>query len=74
MKVHLLIRSEPPCPYCIKAKALLDEEGIAYTVEDFETPEKVEAFKALGHKTFPRVYIDGSLVGGFDDLSEYLAF
>lgn len=74
MKVHLLIRSEPPCPYCVKAKTLLDEQGIAFTFEDHETPEKVAAFKALGHTTFPRVYIDGSLVGGASELEEYLAF
>lgn len=73
MGVHVLIRSEPPCGYCTRAKALLDRKGVPYTVEDHETPEKVEAFKAAGYRSFPMVFIDGALIGGFDQLERHFA-
>jgi glutaredoxin 3 len=72
MGIHVLVRSVPPCGYCTKTKALLDIKGLPYTTEDHETPEKVEAFKSAGHRSFPRVYIDGELIGGFDDLDRHL--
>ncbi|MBX5130719.1 glutaredoxin [Rhizobium lentis] len=72
MGIHVLIRSHPPCGYCTKTKALLDMKGLAYTTEDHETAEKVEAFKNAGHRSFPRVFIDGELIGGFDELQKHL--
>ncbi|TDW20507.1 glutaredoxin 3 [Rhizobium azibense] len=72
MGIHVLIRSTPPCGYCVKTKALLERKGLAYTTEDHETPEKVEAFKNAGHRSFPRVFIDGELLGGLEDLEKHL--
>lgn len=73
MKVHLLIRSTPVCAACNRAKALLERKSLPFTTEDHDTPEKVEAFIAAGHRSFPRVYIDDELIGGFDELNAYLA-
>jgi glutaredoxin 3 len=73
MSIHVLIRSNPPCPSCLKTKALLERRGLAFTAEDHETPEKVETFVAAGHRTFPRVFIDDKLIGGFEDLERHLA-
>lgn len=70
MSYHILTKDG--CPYCTHTKALLDRHGIAYTVDHHDTEEKIEAFKAAGHRTFPRVFHEGVLVGGYDDLQEYL--
>lgn len=58
------------CPYCIRAKALLDAKGLTYKewVIDGDTP----ALKALKEKTssgtVPQIFIDGQFIGGCDDL------
>jgi glutaredoxin 3 len=59
------------CPYCIKAKRLLDKKGVEY--EDLRidlNPEK--AFDAVeksgGLRTVPQIFIDDYHVGGCDEL------
>jgi glutaredoxin 3 len=59
------------CPYCHKAKALLDKKGIAYsetdlTLEPAKKPEMVE--RAEGRSTVPQIFINGEGIGGCDDL------
>jgi glutaredoxin 3 len=61
------------CPYCARAKRLLDEKGVDY--EEFEinsVPGKREEMltRANGRTTVPQVFIDGRHVGGSDDLAE----
>ena len=68
---HIL--TKPNCPYCVKAKSKLTIIGETFTVEDHTTEEQLEAFKAAGHRTFPRIYKDGELIGGFEDLAKFLA-
>ena len=63
------------CPYCIKAKGLLDEKNVAYEeieVSNFTREEK-ETFikKAGGKKTVPQIFIDNIHVGGCDDLFDF---
>lgn len=60
------------CPYCYRAKALLDGKGATY--EEFDVtmggPKKAEMLeRAPGHTTVPSIFIDGAHVGGSDDLS-----
>lgn len=60
------------CPYCVRAKALLDQKGVAY--EEFDVtmggPKKAEMMeRAPGHTTVPSIFIDGTHIGGSDDLA-----
>jgi len=58
------------CPFCIRAKALLDERGVAYEehVMDAE-PEELQRVKLEhDHSTVPIILIDGTLIGGYDEL------
>ncbi|MGJ3264223.1 MAG: glutaredoxin 3 [Salinarimonas sp.] len=60
------------CPYCVAARALLDEKGAAYTVIDIERePERRREMiqRANGRSTVPQVFVGETHVGGFDDLS-----
>ena len=61
------------CPYGVRAKALLEENG--YDVNDgiLSSREEVEAFKAE-HKvqTTPQIFVDGDRIGGCDDLERFL--
>ncbi len=59
------------CPYCVRAKGLLQRKGVAYTEHNVEhDPEKrawlVEA--TGGRRTVPQIFIDGTSIGGSDDL------
>jgi glutaredoxin 3 len=61
------------CPYCARAKQLLDQKGVDY--EEFEinsVPGKREEMlgRANGRTTVPQIFIDGRHVGGSDDLAE----
>ena len=61
------------CPYCARAKSLLEEKGVDY--EEYElnsTPGKRDEMleRAPGCFTVPQIFIDGRHVGGSDDLAE----
>ena len=59
------------CPYCTKAKALLDRKGVDYTeIEVGRDAEKRAELteKSGGLKTIPQIFIDGKHIGGCDDL------
>lgn len=60
------------CPYCVRAKALLDEKGVAYDEYDVTMggPKKAEMLeRAPGHLTVPSIFIGGEHVGGSDSLA-----
>jgi glutaredoxin len=69
-----LIMTKPGCNYCTRAKALLKSQNIPFSVVDHDTPEKIERFKANGYTSFPQIFHDGVLVGGHDDLVDYLEY
>lgn len=58
------------CPYCIRARRVLDEKGVTYTdirVDgDFEKRSQMEAMS--GRHTVPQIWVGARHVGGFDDL------
>ena len=69
----LTVYSENNCPFCVKAKHLLETKGIAYTeVKIDETPEAREFVMAEGHRTVPQIYKDGQLLveGGYQGLAK----
>ena len=58
-----VIQTLPDCPWCVKAKKLLDLKGIEYT----EVNGKVDNWP-----TVPYIEIDGQAVGGFTELARYV--
>lgn len=59
------------CPYCVRAKALLDGKGMTYTEYDITMggPKRDEMqARVPGAKTVPQILIDDQPVGGCDDL------
>lgn len=60
------------CPYCSRAKALLDRKGTDYreidvTMDRAGFAAMVE--RANGGRTVPQIFIDGRHIGGSDDLA-----
>lgn len=64
------------CPYCTKAKSLLETRGKQFTWVDTETPEgdKQRAVVAAKHnwQTIPMIFVDDKFVGGYDDMCKKL--
>lgn len=59
------------CPFCFRAKALLDQKGVQFEehVVDMNPALRAEMrAKAGGVNTVPQIWIDGEHVGGCDDL------
>ena len=61
------------CPYCARAKSILERHGIAYREIDAPhgTQEREESIRrAGGISTVPQVFVRGRHVGGSDELVE----
>lgn len=70
-----IVWSKDYCPYCVNAKRLLDIKGISYEERNISKGQwtKQQLLEAApGAKTVPQIFIDGNLIGGFDDLKEHL--
>lgn len=59
------------CPFCDAAKRLLKARGLAYTEIDVTDPlQKDELKNRTGWRTVPQIFIDGKLIGGYQELAE----
>ena len=59
------------CPYCVRAKRLLDDKGVEIAEYDISMggPQRAEMIqRANGRTTVPQIFIDGAHVGGSDEL------
>jgi len=59
------------CPYCVRAKRLLDDKGVEIAEYDISLggPQRAEMIqRANGRTTVPQIFIDGAHVGGSDEL------
>jgi len=58
------------CPYCSRARKLLESKGVAFEEFDVESqPEKRAEMQARsGRRTVPQIFIGDQHVGGCDDL------
>jgi glutaredoxin 3 len=66
------IYTTPLCPYCWRAKRLLDRKGVAYHEIDLwqEPRRRAEMIaRAGGRTTVPQVFIAGAGIGGSDELA-----
>lgn len=73
---QIILYSKKNCGYCVKAKNLLKNLGLEYTEKKFEDFSDVEKlFEDIGKnvKSMPQIKINGELIGGFNQLVEYLA-
>ncbi|MEL6317126.1 MAG: glutaredoxin 3 [Pseudomonadota bacterium] len=65
------IYTKDHCPFCARAKALLDGKDVAYRELDV-THDRAgfeEMVSRAGRRTVPQIFIDGRSVGGSDDLA-----
>lgn len=68
---NIEIYSTNYCPYCVRAKTLMDAKDLDYkeidvTGDDAARMALVE--KSGGRRTVPQIFINGQSIGGYDDL------
>jgi glutaredoxin 3 len=58
------------CPYCIRAKMLLEAKGVAYEEIDVSGDHEQRAWlvKTTGQRTVPQIFINDESIGGFDEM------
>ena len=68
----IIIYTKAFCPYCTRAKRLLDEKGAAYDEIDISMggPKRQEMLaRSNGRTTVPQIFIGDTHVGESDDLA-----
>jgi glutaredoxin 3 len=71
-----IVWSKDHCPYCVQAKTLLEQKGIAFEerkIGDGWTKEQL--LEAVPNaRTVPQIFLNDELVGGFTELrAKFLA-
>jgi glutaredoxin 3 len=69
----IVIYTSDHCPYCIRAKQLLDAKKAKYqliNVTNDQAQRELLAEKSNGLRTVPQIFIDDKHIGGYDALSQ----
>jgi glutaredoxin len=74
--MNAIIWSRTDCPYCVQAKTLLTQRGIAFEErkigEGYTREDLLEAVPNA--RTVPQIFLNGELIGGFTELrAKFLA-
>ena len=68
---NVTIYTTQVCPYCVRAKKLLQAKGISW--EEIDVAESKDLREQMidlagGRKSVPQIFINNRHIGGFDDL------
>ena len=69
----ILIYTTAICPYCVRAKQLLQAKGLTYTEirVDLDDAERDKMITLSGRRTVPQIFFGEEHIGGCDDLYAY---
>lgn len=69
---HVVMYTTAICPYCVRAKVLLQRKGVDYEERRIEGSRELmrEMLERSQRRTVPQIFIDDFHVGGFDDLAD----
>ena len=68
---HVRMYTTQVCPYCVRAKALLKQRGVAEIEEirvDLDPSQRDHMIELTGRRTVPQIFVGATHVGGCDDL------
>lgn len=71
MAANVEIYTWSTCPFCIRAKALLNKKGVDFTEYCIDGDNEARAQmteRANGRSSLPQIFIDNKHIGGCDDL------
>ena len=68
------IYSKPSCGYCLQARDLLEQNKLEFEYLTLGNHYSLQEFMELfpDTRTFPMIVKDGEVIGGYNDLCEYL--
>lgn len=67
------IMTRKGCPFCAKAKAMLQDAGIEYEELELNRDYTDRSLRAIARaSTVPQVFVNGERIGGSDDLERWL--
>ena len=72
--MKVIIYSTAMCPFCDRAKMLLQKRNIEYT--ELNVDQDVKLFEEMlalssGRRSVPQIFIDDRHIGGYDDLVDF---
>ena len=67
------VYSKDNCPFCVQAKFLLDSMHVAFVEKKIGVDVTREQLLEIAPhaRTVPQIVIDGTVIGGFDQLAKY---
>jgi len=67
---EVVIYTQDWCPYCVRAKTLLTQKGVAFNEIDAPsgTPARAEAQARSGRTSVPQIFVGTAHIGGCDEL------
>lgn len=70
----ITVYSRPGCKWCETSKSLLELKGVEYNELMLDVDITVEQLKQLvpGAKSVPQIMDDGTYIGGYKELTQYL--
>ncbi|MCG7900892.1 MAG: glutaredoxin 3 [Candidatus Thiodiazotropha lotti] len=68
---QVVMYSTAICPYCVRAKHLLENKGVTYEEIRIDHDQEImqEMMRRSNRHTVPQIFIDDFHVGGYDDLA-----
>jgi glutaredoxin 3 len=66
----ITVYTKDSCPYCVRAKRLLERKGVAFEEVNVEGRDDLRVWlvEASGQKTVPQVFVGERSLGGFSDI------
>jgi glutaredoxin 3 len=70
MSSQITIYTKSHCPFCVRAKRLLDRKGVAYEEVSVEGKDDLRRWlvEASGQMTVPQIFVGDRSLGGFSDI------
>ena len=67
---EIMIFTTEICPFCFRAKRLLDGKGVSYEEVDvsYDVAMRDKMAADSGRRTVPQIFVDGKPIGGYQEL------
>lgn len=66
----VIVYTKDNCPFCVRAKRLLEKKGVEFDEVDVEHNDALRAWlvERSGQRTVPQIFVGDRSLGGFTDL------
>lgn len=73
--MNIIIYSKPNCPWCVKAKELMNKLGMKYDEKKLDEDYTRDDLRLLVPEnlplTVPQIFVDDNRIGGYEDFAEW---